>query len=159
MKKEDPDTPAAGRSYRWVWGLFLFAGVAAAAVLVYWYGAHGKEAKEANELNAREVAPVVAALDAFRQKNGRYPGSLSQLYPEYLQRLPRLYLQSGLLFKSSESGDGCWLAVFPHYIPSFFLPSDLANEYDCGSRFWSVLDIDEARAQRDEEWSALMSKR
>jgi uncharacterized RDD family membrane protein YckC len=135
-----PPSPAAsiGRTA-------LFVAIFAVPVLFHEFVMHGREARRINEVNFGQTAPVVAALDAYKQKNGRYPESLRQLHPQYLGTLPNLE-SSVLNYSSSPAGDQCWLAIV-YWMRAGFLPSDDANEYDCASRKWHLVDFNELKAK------------
>jgi uncharacterized RDD family membrane protein YckC len=126
--------------------------VLAVAVPVYFHEGvmHGREARRINEVNFAQTAPVVAALDAYKQKNGRYPESLAALHPQYLAALPKLEI-SALNYSTSAAGDNCWIAIV-FWMRAGFLPSDDANEYECASRRWKLADFNDLKARHAESW-------
>ena len=133
----------------WKSGLFgtaVLLLVLASPVYVYLYPMHGMLAMEINDHNMAEALPVVAALDAYKQKNGRYPDSLALLHPRFLGRLPQLAPGNALHYAASPAGDQCWLAIV-YWHEAGFLPSDRANEYECASRSWTNVDYDDLHAK------------
>jgi uncharacterized RDD family membrane protein YckC len=127
-------------------------------IAIYEYPMHGGLARQTNNQNFAETALVVAALDAYKQKNGRYPQSLRDLHPGFLGRLPNLD-RSVLTYSVSATGDQCWLAIVYWMAPGFFMPSDMVNEYDCSARKWQLMDYSQMTAQGDEAWRELTKKR
>jgi len=126
-------------------GTAVYVGVAALVVLLYRGPLHGDLAAEINEQNMQQALPVVEALEAYRQKNGRYPDRLEALTPGYLANAPQLAERSALSFAATPAGDGCWLAIV-YWRHAGFLPSDDVHEYDCRTREWTTLDYNEMHA-------------
>ena len=116
--------------------------VSAACVYVYLYPMHGKQAMEINEHNMAEMSPVIAALDTYKLRRGRYPESLAELQPDFLMKAPQLVRIKTLNYAVSPAGDQCWLAIHWHEA-GIFLPSDRANEYECAARSWTNLDYND----------------
>jgi hypothetical protein len=44
-----------------------------------------ESAEDVDRANKRDAAPIIAALDVYNKENGKYPDTLSQLVPKYLQ--------------------------------------------------------------------------
>jgi uncharacterized RDD family membrane protein YckC len=133
----------------WTWrfaGTGAYVAVAALLVLLYRGPMHGDLASEVNEHNMSRALPVVAALDAYREKNGRYPETLEALSPGYIAGAPRLIGSTGLGFASTPAGDRCWLAIVYWKEAGLFLPSDRVYEYDCRTREWANLDYNDMHA-------------
>ncbi len=102
----------------------------------------------ANAANLEEANRVVAAIEEFKRKNGRYPANLDALRPAYLASDPQLQRRTALYYLDTPTGDGCSLAIV-YWMRPGFLPSDDGNEYDCAKRYWEVKDINALRSQRE----------
>ena len=126
-------------------GTAAYVLIAVLPVVFYRGPLNGELAEQVNEHNMRQAVPVVAALDAYRAKNGRYPERLEGLTPAYLQAMPRLAGKSALRFAATPAGDGCWLAIV-YWMEAGLLPHDRINEYDCRTREWRNLDYNEMHA-------------
>jgi uncharacterized RDD family membrane protein YckC len=123
----------------------LYAGIVALPVIIYRGPLNGALAEEVNENNMKETLPVVAALETYRQKNGRYPETLEALSPGFIAGVPQLAGHSALRFASTPAGDGCWLAIV-YWMEAGLLPHDRIYEYDCRTRQWQNLDFSEMHA-------------
>ena len=114
----------------------------------YWDVMNAGTASRANAANMLEAKRVVAALEDFKQKNGRYPIDLGVLRPRHLEPGPRLEGRAVLYYLSTPTGDGCSLAIV-YWLRAGFFPSDDVNEYDCASRQWYVKDLNELKARHE----------
>ena len=137
----DPPAPPLGKR---IVKTAVFVAALTFPVYVYLYPLNGLRAMEINDINMRETLPVVAALDAYRKKNGRYPDNLAALHPEYLPRLPALAERTPLYY--AVEGDQCWLAIV-YWRDAGLLPHDRVNEYECKTREWTNLDYVELTAK------------
>lgn len=126
-------------------GTVVCVGLVALPVLLYRGPLNGALAEEVNEHNMQQALPVVAALDTYRQKNGRYPDKLEALSPGYLAGVPQLAGNSALRFAATPAGDTCWLAIV-YWLEAGLLPHDRVHEYDCRTREWRNLDYSEMHA-------------
>lgn len=60
--------------------------------------------REQSELTAA-AQPVIAALEAFKSANGRYPRWIDELIPRHISELPELMTRRKLRYKVTEEGD------------------------------------------------------
>jgi hypothetical protein len=144
--------------------VFVAIGISA-ATLVLIYGMctylslkRGVEARRNNDANHKALGAVIEGLDSYKRERGRYPTTLADLYRNDMRELPRLTRFTQILFKSSESGDRCWVAIDPYDMATTLMPSDAVEEYDSSSRSWTVMDVSDATATWDEQWSQLVGK-
>lgn len=92
----------------------------------------------------RRAEPIIAAIEAFREQNGRLPASLDDLAPDFLSAI-----------ESPTVGDGAWsyaimrseadhfnLVVFSRYRQSGLYNGPEAMWYDSMSRSWQVMRDD-----------------
>ena len=112
----------------------------------YWDGMNARVAYTANSANLQEAKRVVAAIDDYKRKNGRFPAELAALRPGHLAADPNMAGRATLYYASTPAGDGCWLAIVFWLRPGL-LPSDDVNEYDCASGQWKVKDVNELKAR------------
>lgn len=112
----------------------------------FWVGMNARVAYQANAMNLGEAKRVVAALEEFKRRNGRYPTSLAALRPAYLSSDPKLHERTRLYYLDTHDGAGCSLAIV-YWLRPGFLPSDDGNEYDCAAREWQVKDFNALRAR------------
>jgi hypothetical protein len=134
------------------WSCLTLVAVGAVSIFgsfCYVYVSHGAMARKANEQTFAVVSPILPALDAYRNANGRYPKSLCDLH---LPQPSRLAVGAQLLYTASENGAEYWLAIFPWREPTFVMPSDTAREYSSAGRQWREMDVSGATAKYDEAW-------
>lgn len=112
----------------------------------YWDGMNAGVAYTSNSANLQEAKRVVAALDDYKRKNGRFPADLAALRPGHLAADPTMASRATLYYASTPAGDGCWLAIVLWLGPGFF-PSDNGNEYDCATGQWTVKDVNDLKAR------------
>jgi hypothetical protein len=92
-----------------------------------------------NQEDQPKAELIIAALDAYRARNARYPPTLDALAPQFMPQLP-VPRQYGIIeYIVDEPGEKCWVAYNTH--------RDYVMEYDCRTRQWLDLDYDE-RAKR-----------
>jgi hypothetical protein len=85
-----------------------------------------------NQEDQPKAELIIAALDAYRARNGRYPPSLDALAPQFMPQLP-VPRQYGIIdYVVDEPGEKCWVAYNTH--------RDYVKEYDCRTREWLVFD-------------------
>jgi hypothetical protein len=88
-----------------------------------------------NQEDQPKAELIIAALDAYRARNGRYPPSLDELAPQFMPQLP-VPRQYGIIdYVVDEPGEKCWVAYNTH--------RDYVKEYDCRTRQWLVFDYDD----------------
>lgn len=78
---------------------------------------------------------IIAALEAYRSSNGRYPPKLDALTPQFMPQLPVPRRHGIIEYIVDESGKKCWVAYNTH--------RDYVQEYDCITHDWQVLDYGE----------------
>ena len=115
-------------------------------VWFYWDAMNARVAYTSNSANLQEAKRVVAAIDDYKRKNGRFPTELAALRPAHLAADPKMAGRATLYYASTPAGDGCWLAIVFWLRPGLF-PSDDVNEYDCAAGQWKVKDFNELKAQ------------
>ena len=87
-----------------------------------------------NRLARSRAEQLIVAVEAFHAKNARYPARLSELVPEYIDRVPvAKYVLSGNFFYSSGGGKDPFL--FYVDVPPFGRPT-----YSFARKEWSYLD-------------------
>jgi hypothetical protein len=129
--------------------IVIVGGLSVFGSFCYLYVSHGVAARRANEQTFAAVSPILPALDAYRNANGRYPKSLCDLH---LRQPSRLAVGAQLLYTASENGAECWLAIFPWREPTIVMPSDTAREYSSADRQWREMDVNDTKAKYDQDW-------
>jgi hypothetical protein len=87
-----------------------------------------------NQEDQPKAELIIAALDAYRARNARYPPT-DALVPQFMPQLP-VPRQYGIIeYIVDEAGEKCWVAYNTH--------RDYVKEYDCRTRQWLDLDYDD----------------
>jgi hypothetical protein len=102
-------------------------------------------------LNRRAARPIIAALESYRQENGRYPfpenrhrSDLSMLVPEHLETLPPLACQNPFERRDASPTDAGWRLYFCQNSPGqetlLLVPligTDSLQIYNPATRWWT----------------------
>jgi hypothetical protein len=83
---------------------------------------------------------IVAAVEAYKAANQRYPETLAQLQPKYLGKLPQPASGTNFVYASSPDGKAAWFG--------YQTMSDAFSEYDSQSRKWQKIEYDQSQALR-----------
>jgi hypothetical protein len=106
-------------------------GLALSGLLYLCSKPHGPEGLERDA-----AAQLVMALQAHRERNGRFPQRLQELVPREIPALPDV--NGWLVYAAEPDGSQCWLLDQVVW--------DAMNEYDCRERRWRGLDISQSHA-------------
>ena len=99
-----------------------------AALILFGCGAAPPENKPAGE-------SIAAAVESYKQKNGRFPGRLQDLVPAHLAAIPKpASKQFVIVYAANHGGSQCWVA--------YQVQRDSYQEYDCLKRSWSPLAVE-----------------
>jgi len=83
---------------------------------------------------------IVAAVEAYKAGNKRYPEKLAQLQPKYLGTIPKPAPGTNFVYASSPDGATAWFG--------YQTRGDVFCEYDSGTRKWRNLEYDQSDALR-----------
>jgi len=83
---------------------------------------------------------IVAAVEAYKAGNKRYPENLAQLQPKYLGKIPRPAPGTNFVYATSPDGAAAWFG--------YQTRGDVFCEYDSGTRKWRNLEYDQSDALR-----------
>ena len=83
---------------------------------------------------------IVAALEAFKLRNTRYPEKLADLQPKYLGKIPRPVPGTNFVYGVSSDGTGAWFGYQT-------LRGGL-SEYGSDTRKWRDIEYDDSDALR-----------
>jgi hypothetical protein len=83
---------------------------------------------------------IVAAVEAYKVSNKRYPEKLAQLQPKYLGKIPKPAPGTNFVYASSPDGAAAWFG--------YQTLRDVFCEYDSRTRTWQNLDYDQSEALR-----------
>jgi len=83
---------------------------------------------------------IVAAVEAYKAGNKRYPENLVQLQPKYLGKIPRPAPGTNFVYATSPDGAAAWFG--------YQTRGDVFCEYDSGTRKWRNLEYDQSDALR-----------
>jgi hypothetical protein len=90
--------------------------------------------------NRRAGEEIVAAIEAFKQQNKRYPEKLAQLQPKYLGKIPLPARGTNFVYAASSDGTAAWFG--------YQTQQDTFNEYDTRTRKWQRLEYEDSEALR-----------
>jgi hypothetical protein len=90
--------------------------------------------------NRRAGEEIVAAIEAFKQQNKRYPEKLAQLQPKYLGKIPLPAPGTNFVYAASPDGTAAWFG--------YQTQQDTFNEYDTRTRKWQRLEYEDSEALR-----------
>jgi hypothetical protein len=114
----------------------VLLGIVVAAVLLF-RGCVALVFSDENEAAGKSIA---AAVEAFRQEQGRYPERLEELRPKYLAAIPQAGEHFGIVYAADSAGKQCWVAYQVH--------RDSFEEYDCQKRAWLLVEYEDSQAVR-----------
>jgi hypothetical protein len=83
---------------------------------------------------------IVAAVEAYKAGNKRYPEKLAQLQPKYLGKIPTPAPGTNFVYATSPEGTSAWFG--------YQTRRDVFCEYDSGTRKWRNLEYDQSDALR-----------
>jgi hypothetical protein len=83
---------------------------------------------------------IVAAVEAYKAGNKRYPEKLAQLQPKYLGMIPKPAPGTNFVYATSSDGAAAWFG--------YQTLRDVFCEYDSRTRNWQNLDYDQSEALR-----------
>ena len=83
---------------------------------------------------------IVAALEAYKARNKRYPEKLAALQPNYLGKIPAPAPGTNFVYGIPYDGSAAWFG--------YQTLRGGMNEYDSQSRAWRELEFDDSQALR-----------
>jgi len=83
---------------------------------------------------------IVAAVEAYKLANKRYPEKLAQLQPKFLQKIPQPAPGTNFVYAASSDGTSAWFG--------FQTERDTLVEYDSQTRRWQGIDYSDSEALR-----------
>ena len=81
---------------------------------------------------------IVAAAEAYKRANRRFPEKLAQLQPRFLAAIPQPASGTNFVYAASSDGTTCWFGYQTH--------RDMFNEYDSRTRKWKYLEYEDSDA-------------
>jgi hypothetical protein len=126
----------AAQRIGWRKGAIFTAGMLVALLGVSWL-AKGFVLKDENRPAGEEI---VAALQAYKAANRRYPERFAQLQPKYLGRIPQPVPGTNFVYGTTYDGTSAWFG--------YQTLRDVFIEYDCQARKWESIDYDGSQALR-----------
>lgn len=93
-----------------------------------------------NNENKAASESIAAAVQSFKEMNGRYPAKLEQLVPAFLPELPKAGKYFSILYAAEPGGAQCWVAYQVH--------RDRYEEYDCRKQVWINVEIEDSEVFR-----------
>ena len=85
---------------------------------------------------------IVAAVDAYKVSNKRYPEKLAQLQPKYLGKIPNPAPGTNFVYATSPDGATAWFG--------YQTLRDVFCEYDSRTRKWQYREYDDSDALRQQ---------
>jgi hypothetical protein len=85
---------------------------------------------------------IVAAVEAYKVSNKRYPEKLAQLQPKYLGKIPKPVPGTNFVYASSPDGAAAWFG--------YQTLLDVFCEYDSRTRKWQNREYDDSDALRQQ---------
>ena len=83
---------------------------------------------------------IVAAMEAYKAANKRYPESLALLQPKYVGKLPSPAPGTNFVYAIPTDGSAAWFG--------YQTRRGMLEEYDSETRKWHELDLDDSHALR-----------
>ena len=83
---------------------------------------------------------IVAAVQAYKLANGRFPEKLEQLQPRFLATIPQPAPATNFVYAAASDGATFWFGYQTH--------RDMFNEYDSSTRKWQYLEYEDSDALR-----------
>jgi hypothetical protein len=93
---------------------------------------------------------IVAALEAFKLGNKRYPEKLAELQPKYIGKIPRPAPGTNFVYAVSSDGRDAWFG--------YQTSSGGLSEYGSGTRKWRDIEYDDSDALRMRTKEFVMGK-
>ena len=93
-----------------------------------------------NDANHPAAEQIVAAVEAYKLGNKRYPERLAQLQPKYLAKIPQPAAGTNFVYASSSDGTTAWFG--------YQTQRETFVEYDSRTRKWESLDYSASDALR-----------
>jgi hypothetical protein len=90
--------------------------------------------------NRQAGEEIVAAIEAFKQGNKRYPEKLAQLQPKYLGKMPLPAPETSFVYAVSPDGAAAWFG--------YQTSRGGLSEYGSGTRKWRDIEYQESEALR-----------
>ena len=94
------------------------------------------------DVNRPAGEEIVAAVEAYKVSNKRYPEKLAQLQPKYLGKVPKPAPGTNFVYAASQDGAAAWFG--------YQTLRDVFCEYDSRTRRWQNLDYDQSDALRQQ---------
>ena len=127
MNAPVPAPAKVSRKYAWVLPVLALGGC------VYLLSLFGE-----NDENKAAGQAIAAAVEQFKAQKGRYPAKLEELVPAFLTEVPQAGQYFGIYYAAEPGGTRCWLSYGVH--------RDRVEEYDCQTRQWMNVEIDDSLA-------------
>ena len=83
---------------------------------------------------------IVAAVEAYKVSNKRYPEKLADLQPKYLGKIPKPAPGTNFVYATSSDRGTAWFG--------YQTLKDVFREYNSGTRKWQDVDYDQSEALR-----------
>jgi len=83
---------------------------------------------------------IVAAVEAYKAANKRYPENLALLQPKYVGKIPSPAPGTNFVYAIPSDGSAAWFG--------YQTSRGMLNEYDSQTRKWRELDFDDSHALR-----------
>ena len=92
------------------------------------------------DVNRPAGEEIVAAVEAYKVSNKRYPEKLAQLQPKYLGKVPKPAPGTNFVYAVSSDGTVAWFG--------YQASSGGLSEYGSGTRKWRDIEYDDSDALR-----------
>jgi len=92
------------------------------------------------DVNRPAGEEIVAAVEAYKVSNKRYPEKLAQLQPKYIGKIPRPAPGTNFVYAVSSDGTAAWFG--------YQASSGGLSEYGSGTRKWRDIEYDDSDALR-----------
>ena len=113
------------------------AGAAIVAIFVLWRYVFPFALADENRPAGEQI---VAAVEAYKRANGKYPAKLEMLQPKFLAAIPQPAKETNFVYAASSDGSAAWFG--------YQTPRDVFNEYDTRTRKWQYLEYEDSDALR-----------
>jgi len=92
------------------------------------------------DVNRPAGEEIVAAVEAYKVSNKRYPEKLAQLQPKYIGKIPQPAPGTNFVYAVSSDGTVAWFG--------YQASSGGLSEYGSGTRKWRDIEYDDSDALR-----------
>ena len=116
------------------------AGIALGAVVVTFVAYKLAVAFVFRDENRPAGEEIVAAIEAYKAGNKRYPERLAALQPKYLNKIPAPAAGTNFVYAIPSDGKAAWFGY--QTLRGVFI------EYDSQTRNWREMDYDDSQALR-----------